>query len=289
MTKKTFTLGAVAYAPKVVTIWEGFREYFLRHEFNFDYILFSNYETQVEALLGGTIDAAWNSPLAHLRSQRMARAQGINLGIGPMRDSDQDLSSVLVVKNSSPLQSTTQLRGRTIGFGAVDSPQARLIPLDFLRQSGLTDKPNGQLDFQARNFDLLVGKHGDHIGGERDAAVALINGEVEAAWMIDSNYQAFASEGTLPSGETRILCRTNPFDHCIFTISAATDAETTKRFSQILLDMKWSNPEVRPLLELEGLKEWRAGRESGFSQLERAIDSEQFYATDGTLLEKNRS
>ena len=95
MTKKTFTLGAVAYAPKVVTIWEGFREYFLRHEFNFDYILFSNYETQVEALLGGTIDAAWNSPLAHLRSQRMARAQGINLGIGPMRDSDQDLSSVL--------------------------------------------------------------------------------------------------------------------------------------------------------------------------------------------------
>jgi hypothetical protein len=33
----------------VVTIWEGFKVYFRRHDFEFDYVLFSNYERQVHA------------------------------------------------------------------------------------------------------------------------------------------------------------------------------------------------------------------------------------------------
>ena len=53
-------MGAVAYAPKVVTIWEGFKEYFRRHDFEFDYILYSNYERQVQAQFDGSIALAWN-------------------------------------------------------------------------------------------------------------------------------------------------------------------------------------------------------------------------------------
>ena len=60
-------MGAVAYAPKVVTIWEGFKEYFRRHDFEFDYLLFSNYERQVQAQFDGGIALAWNSPLAWVR------------------------------------------------------------------------------------------------------------------------------------------------------------------------------------------------------------------------------
>ena len=51
---RPFMMGAVAYSPKVVTIWEGFKEYFRRHNFEFDYILYSNYERQVEAQLNGS-------------------------------------------------------------------------------------------------------------------------------------------------------------------------------------------------------------------------------------------
>jgi len=32
-------IGAVAYDPKVVTIWTGFSDWFLRHDFGFDYVL----------------------------------------------------------------------------------------------------------------------------------------------------------------------------------------------------------------------------------------------------------
>ena len=46
----------MAYDPKVVTIWEGFRRWFADHELPFDYVLYSNYERQVEDLVAGRID-----------------------------------------------------------------------------------------------------------------------------------------------------------------------------------------------------------------------------------------
>ena len=69
-------LGAVAYDPKVVTIWEGFKGYFARHNLSFDYILYSNYERQVESHLNGDFHVAWNSPLAWVRTVRIARSRG---------------------------------------------------------------------------------------------------------------------------------------------------------------------------------------------------------------------
>lgn len=56
---QTILLGAVAYDPKVVTIWEGIREHFSEQGVPLDFALFSNYERQVESLLQGHIDIAW--------------------------------------------------------------------------------------------------------------------------------------------------------------------------------------------------------------------------------------
>ncbi len=66
----TILLGAVAYDARVVTIWEGIRDHFNSEGAPMDFVLFSNYERQVESLLAGHIDIAWNTPLAHVRVQR---------------------------------------------------------------------------------------------------------------------------------------------------------------------------------------------------------------------------
>jgi hypothetical protein len=42
--------------------------------------------------------------------------------------------------------------------------------------------------------------------------------------------------------------------------------------------MSFQNPEVRVLMELEGLKQWLPGRTSGYAQLQRAVDRFKFYA-----------
>jgi phosphonate transport system substrate-binding protein len=72
---KTIWLGAVAYNPKVVTIWEGMRRY-LHEEAHVpvEVVLFQSYEAQVEALLAQPgaavprIDIAWNTNLAYLQA-----------------------------------------------------------------------------------------------------------------------------------------------------------------------------------------------------------------------------
>ena len=55
-----------------------------------------------------------------------------------MRDTDRDLRSVIVVRSDSDLGSLADLAGHTVGLGAVDSPQATLLPLD-LHPAGGTD------------------------------------------------------------------------------------------------------------------------------------------------------
>jgi len=268
-------MGAVAYDPKVVTIWDGFREWFAGRDFAFDYVLYSNYERQVEALLAGHVDVAWNSPLAWVRAARMGRGDVRSVA---MRDSDCDLTSVVVVRADSGIETVADLDGRTVAVGAVDSPQATLIPLSHLGSLGV-----GSGDVVVQYHDVGVGKHGDHIGGERDAARALMAGAADAACMIDGNHLLFGVEGTLPVGSTRILAQTPPYDHCNFTVATGAPAELVDRFVALLLDMSYDDPDVRPLLDLEGLKAWREGRTSGYAQLERAVEEVGFYDGAGSV------
>jgi ABC-type phosphate/phosphonate transport system substrate-binding protein/pyruvate-formate lyase-activating enzyme len=275
----TLILGAVAYDPKVVAIWDGFKTYFTRHGLPFDYVLYSDYERQVEALVAGSIHVAWNSPLAWIRAQRLAAAHGKTARAIAMRDSDCDLASVVVVRADSPINRIADLKDHAVGAGAADSPQATLIPLAHLAAYGL--KPGN--DFRVVRHDLLVGKHGDHIGGEREAAKALMAGTVDAACMIEGNYKLFVDEGTLPRDATRVLTRTQNFDHCNFTMTDDAPTMLANRFRTLLLEMSYGDPDIRPLMDMEGLKTWRAGRTEGYRALENAVDLFHYYSADGAI------
>jgi phosphonate transport system substrate-binding protein len=261
-------LGAVAYDQKVVAIWDGFQEYFRTRDLPFDYILFSNYERQVEAHLRGHIHVAWNSPLAWLQTERIAARLGRRAEAICMRDTDRDLRSVIVVRAADGINTIADLRGRIVAVGARDSPQATLIPLNHIADQGLLP----DRDFQLRGFDTLVGKHGDHIGGERDAIRALLRGEADAACILDTNHLAFAREATLASSSTRILAQTAGYDHCNFTVLDDVQPDTLTRFRELLLNMSYGDAEVRPLLDLEGLKAWVPGRVTGYAQLAAAVE-----------------
>ncbi len=266
--ERPFVLGAVAYDPKVVTIWDGFKRFFEERGLAFDYVLFHNYERQVAAHFAGIIDVAWNSPLAWLQAERVARRLGRAARAVAMRDTDQDLASVVIVRADDPAQVPADLAGRRVGVGAADSPQATIIPLWSLAQRGL-DLGSAEIV----RHDLLLGKHGDHIGGERVAAQALLRGEVDAACLIDGNLLAFAAEGTLPAGSVRVLHATTPYDHCNFTVLDGVDEPALARFVELLLGMSWEDPAVRGLMELEGLRAWRPGRTEGYAALEAACDA----------------
>ncbi|MBI3447509.1 MAG: PhnD/SsuA/transferrin family substrate-binding protein [Acidobacteria bacterium] len=266
---KTLILGAVAYDPKVVTIWEGFKSWFLDRDLPFDFVLYSNYERQVEGLLSGEVQVAWNSPLAWIEAERASLRVSRRASALAMRDTDRDLTSIVVVKAGSKIRSLGDLAGKSVAVGASDSPQATLIPLLLIAEAG----PRPERDFRLERHDVLVGKHGDHVGGERDAARALMAGRADAACLLDANLLAFAQEGTLPPGSTRVLAQTPPFDHCNFTVLDEAPADLVRRFVDLLLGMTYEDPAVRPLLDLEGLKRWLPGRVEGYAQLNRAVDA----------------
>lgn len=272
-------MGAVAYDPKVVTIWEGFRDWLRPRNLDFDFLLYSHYERQVEDLVAGHLDAAWNSPLAWIRTQRLAERHGVEVEPLVMRDTDRDLTAVIIARTDSAVASVADLKGRTVATGAVDSPQATLLPLAALRQAGL--EPGD--DLSVRRFDVGVGLHGDHVGGERDAARALVRGEVDAACVLDANRLLFSREGTLPGGQTRVLLQTDPFDHCNLTVTERVGREVTEHFARLLRSMSYEDPEVRPLLDLEGLTSWEQGRTSGYAALTAAVDRFGFYDQTGEV------
>src|SRR5260221_10315895 len=110
-------MGAVAYDAKVVTIWDGFQQYFRSRGLEFDFVLYSNYESQVEAHLRGDVHVAWNSPLAWIEADRAARARGRRAEAIAMRDTDRDLTSVVVVRRDGAA-SVQDLKGKIVATGA---------------------------------------------------------------------------------------------------------------------------------------------------------------------------
>src|SRR5262249_27495801 len=154
-------------------------------------------------------------------------------------------------------QSIADLGGKILGVGAGDSPQATLIPRLCLAEAGV--------EAALQRHDVLLGKHGDHVGGERDAARALVEGKVKAAVMLDANLVAFGRDGTLPPGSVRTIYQTPAYDHCNFTV--VTESDAIAQFVAILLHMDYADPQIRPLMDLEGLKAWKLGRTEGYALL----------------------
>jgi phosphonate transport system substrate-binding protein len=271
-TQKAIIVGTVLYDPKVSVIWDIIREFFETSGCPIDAVFYTNYELQVKALLDGDIDIAWNSPLAWLDAQR--RSEGRCRAIA-MRDTDRDRVSHFVVRKDGDVRTLADLRGKTIASGAKDSPQATLIPIGLLQRHGL--EPGR--DLTVRRFDVLVGKHGDHIGGELEAFQCLARGEAAAAALLDLNWQAWTKDGHIDTQRFGIVATTDRFDHCVFTVLEDFPAEVEQRWLKMLFSMDYNNPKHREMMDLEGLTQWLPGRISGFGPLAEAVERQRFFTT----------
>lgn len=259
-------LGAVAYDPKVVTIWEGIRDYFLEQGVAFDFALFSNYERQVEQLLAGHIDIAWNTPLAHVRVKERTNGQSVSLG---MRDSDRDFHAKIVVRRDAGIETLSDLHGRRLAVGSRDSTQARILPLYFLRQEGIDLH-----HVKVASFDSDLGKHGDTGNSELDVLQALRDGKADAGAIGDLIWVNEQAAGHIDASSLGVLYTTPGFDHCMFDALPTLAGARRDAFQRALFAMKWENPAHRRLLELEGLREWMPPREEGYESLKQALTSE---------------
>src|SRR5690242_2694015 len=104
-------VGAVAYDPKVVVIWDIIKDYFREQGCPMDYVFYSNYSLLVDALLAGHVHIAWNSPLAWVDAQHKS---GGTCQAVAMRDTDRDRVTHLIVRRDSGIATVADLRGKTV-------------------------------------------------------------------------------------------------------------------------------------------------------------------------------
>src|SRR5581483_4176348 len=155
-------VGAVAYDPKAVTIWEMIRDLFRDRVHTLDYRLFSNYESQVAALFAGHVDIAWNTNVAWVKTKHRSKGTARALA---MRDSDVGFTTKLVTRKGSGIVKPRDLAGKRLALGSRDSAQAAILPVHFLKQENLVE---GR-DYKSVRFDIDVGKHGDTGTSELEA------------------------------------------------------------------------------------------------------------------------
>jgi ABC-type phosphate/phosphonate transport system substrate-binding protein len=257
-------LGAVAYDPKVVAIWEGIRAYFREKGVDLDFALFSNYERQVEELLAGHVDIAWNTPLGHVRVKKRTGGRSQSLG---MRDSDRDFHAKVIVRRDAGIRSVADLAGKTLAVGSRDSTQARILPLHFLRQEGVSLR-----DVTLLPFDTDLGKHGDTGSSEIDVLRAVADGRAQAGTVGDLVWVTEQAAGRVDPKVVEVLWTSPGFDHCMFDAMPDLDGARARAFQDALFAMSWDVPSHRRLLELEGLREWLPPRETGYESLRSALD-----------------
>jgi ABC-type phosphate/phosphonate transport system substrate-binding protein len=264
MSQVPITVGVVGYHPRVLTIWEAFRDYFERAGVPIDYVIYSNYERLVDSVLAGTVEIGWNTNTAFVALERQLGAQARILG---MRDIDAQFASVIVTRRGEGLSAVGELAGRRLALGSRDGGHTAILPLYFLQCEGLCAREQCELI----RFDVDLGKHGDTGSSELNVLRAVADGRADAGAMGDVTWVRFKSEGLPETSELELTWRSPTFYHCNFTALPSVQEERAERWRSALLAMSYDDPQMRQAMTLEGLHRWLPGDRSGYASLFAAV------------------
>lgn len=274
---KAIWVGAVAYNPKVVTIWEGMGNYF--HEeahLPVEVMLFQSYEAQVMALLAHPgdalprIDIAWNTNLAYLQADEWS---GHGCRAIAMRDTDLGWMTKIVAVTGGPISTLADLKDRTLALGSRDSGHAAILPVHFLEREGLHEGK----EYRALRFNSDVGKHGDTGTSEVEVLRAVLDGRADAGAIGSPFWNTVRSERLLPEGGLHEVWSSPTYNHCMFTARPDFDLGAERQFADALSAMSYDNPVHRAILDAEGLQRWLPPHIDGYHALRQAAAEQGFF------------
>jgi phosphonate transport system substrate-binding protein len=274
---RTIWIGAVAYDPKVVTIWEGMRRYF--HEeahLPVEVVLFQSYEMQVAALLSQPgdptprIDIAWNTNLAYLQAEAWSKASCRPIA---MRDTDIGWTSKIVAVTGGPIATLADLKDRTLALGSRDSGHAAILPVHFLERENLAEDK----DYHTLRFNTDLGKHGDTGASEVEVVRAVLDGRADAGAIGSPFWKTVQTQHLVPESALTEIWTSPPFNHCMFTARPDLDPALDKEFVEALSAMSYDNPNHRVVLEAEGLRRWESPHLDGYEALRMAAANQGFF------------
>lgn len=261
-------IGAVAYAPYVVTIFEGIKRHFHQQGVALDWVLYSNYDALVTAFVSGEVDLAWNGPLAYVKIRRALTAP---CKVVAMRDTDVGLTTQFITQQGSRIQQLSDLRGSRFALARRSSVQAGLLAYHFLKEAGLSP-----------DRDMHCTFHEERPPATQPDEVLVVDlvasGEYDAGAVSSRTIETLRAQGRFPEERLRVFWSSPGYSHCCFTAQGRIEDALAQKITAAFLSMRYDNPEHRTILDMEHCKAFVPGITAGFDILETAAAAEGLIA-----------
>jgi phosphonate transport system substrate-binding protein len=256
-------IGAVAYSPSTVTVFQGIRRYLNANGLPADYVLYSNYDALVGALERGEVDIAWNTPLAHAKYHVQCGCASQTL---VMRDVDRNVRAVLVARADAGIDSLDDLPGKKLVLGSNNSAESTIVPVQYLNDQGV--------DFSKLDLLSLDGEvdgQGNPCSSPQHVLKALQQGRGAAGIITESVWKRAQARQDDNAPALKKIWTSPPFSHCVFTAASSFDKNVGRRFTELMVAMPANDPATADVLRLEGAKKWVTGSPEGFTALVEAL------------------
>lgn len=180
-----------------------------------------DYEETLRAFCSGKLDLAYLGPFSYLRARESCGATPV---VRLNTRGSATYRSLIMVRQESPYQDLSDLRGKVFAFGSPLSTSSHLMPRLMLLNAGLkTGK-----DITCR-----------YLGHHDRAARAVVLGEADACGVRDIVGNRFAHRGL------RVLKRSEPIPNFPLVVRAGSSAAFRRSLVKALIERPKRNPEIR--------------------------------------------
>ncbi len=265
--QRPLMIGATAADPKrAVFIWNAIRKYFNEAGLETEYALYSTYDALCGAVLDGHVDIAWNAPMAH--AQLLLHAPGTCRTLA-MRDTDEDVHSLIVARPDAAIADLDDLRGRRLALGVDISSELYLLPSAQLAADGFDIKSDCELvelePTEYSNLQMWV--------DDRTIFGAVMDGRADAGVIFEPWLGYLLRRHELAPEDIVEVWRTRPYCHCAFTSSPGLSDESSERFTELLVAMDPDDPEIAEMMRMEHLTKWVRATDDGWTDLMTAVQN----------------
>ncbi len=185
----------------------------------------------VDFLRRGIVDVVSETPLSALL---YVRAAGASLLLRERRKGERSYSSLLFVRDDSPLTSLADLRGRRVAFEDAGSTAAFLLPLAAMKRTGtrvvrLDDSTSAPDEFSIGYYFTL---------SESSIPTAVLRGVADAGALSNQEFEELHAERPERAAELRVIHRSAPVPRAFLLAGPRVDAAQREALRRLMLEMQ---------------------------------------------------
>ena len=165
-------------------------------DLHFDVRVGQSYGAVVEGMASGLAEIAFFGPVSYLQARQRGGAELLAVGV----EKGQSIYySGLFVRAGAPVKALTDLKGRRVAFGDVNSTSSFAFPVAMLLAAGID--PAHDL-----GGVLMTGSHANSLK-------ALQDGHVDAAAASFDSYEKAVKQGALKADDIHVLAKSDPIPY----------------------------------------------------------------------------